>query len=193
MVIAKQKVGSFAFRGSKQQGRITAWHSGERWGGGASDCDSPCSGRARAASRRPRPGPQLAVTQASLGSQQEPAASAAAFQRAEFMRALGGAAAWSAPTGWPVSCKDAQCRSSLPPFSSLPYPRGRETLQELAFPLGISTRDVLRSLMRNLDAWFRRWCWKLLYVDPCPWDSPTCRKDAPNWAAFMSACSKGCA
>ena len=60
-----------------------------------------------------------------------------------------------APAGWPSSCKDAQCHSSLPPVFLFTLHPGREALQELAFPLGISPAGISRSLMRNLDAQFR--------------------------------------
>lgn len=136
MVIAKQKVGSFAFRGLKQQGRITAWHAGERWGGGASDCDSQGSRRAHSASRRPWPGPQLAVTHASVCSEQEPAASAAAFQRAELIRVPCGVAAWSALLGWYLSCKDV----SAAPLS-LCFPPHLILQQGSAAVVGPSLRD----------------------------------------------------
>lgn len=193
MVIAKQKVGSFAFGGSKQQGRITAWHSGSAGEGEQATVTAPALG-GHSLPARGLSQVLSWLSQASVCSKQEPVARAAAFQRAEFIRVLGGVAAWLAPVAWPLSCKDAQSSSVCSIFLLTLYP-GREALQELAFPSGISTGDILHSLVRNLDLQFRRWCWKLPCVDPCPWDrqGSTCHRDVPNWAAFMSACSKGCA
>lgn len=128
MVIAKQKVGSFAFRNMEQQGRITAWHTGDSWGGGTSTCDSPCLERAWSASQRPQPGPLLAITPASVCSQWEPEKSEAAFQsgtRADawwccYMAYLHGmAAAWQ-------GCSESLIFLCFPPH-----------LIPLAFPLGI--------------------------------------------------------
>lgn len=63
--------------------------------------------------------------------------------------------------------------------SHLTHP-GREILQESEFPLGLNSRDILPSLMWNLDVPFGCWCWKLHCGDLCPWDSPTSHRDAPN-------------
>lgn len=164
MVIAKQKVGSFAFRNMEQQGRITAWHTGDSWGGGTSTCDSPCLERAWSASQRPQPGPLLAITPASVCSQWEPEKSEAAFQsgtRADawwccYMAYLHGmAAAWQ-------GCSESLIFLCFPPHL---IPLGGECYRT---GLSFGNKGIL---IWTFNALFRCWCWKLLCVDPCMWAS----------------------
>lgn len=91
---------------------------------------------ARAPGGHALPGPQLAVTHASVCSEQEPAVSAAAFQRAELIWVLGGVAVWSALLGMALVLQGCQCCSSLPPFSSSPC-----LWEGSAVGVGLSLRD----------------------------------------------------
>lgn len=119
---------------------------------------------------------------------QEPRASAVLFAGQDLFGCCG-AATCPALTGWPWSCKDARCSSSLPVLLLTLHP-GREMLQGSGFPLRINSRDILLSLVWNLDVQFRCWCWKLLCGDLSPWDTPTFHRDAQT-PASVSDCSKG--